>query len=444
MSSFSTLYRPGEQVKILIIGINYAPEPAGIAVYTSGMAQELACRGHKVTVICAPPHFPQWKVFRGFSSRRYVAETEAGVRVIRCPVYVPRNLNGITRLLHYLSFATSSFLPALLEASRRPDVVLSVAPSIVGAPVALLAARAARADCWLHIQDFEVEAAFATEVLAEGGIIGRMALLYERWVLKRFRHVSAISPRMCQRLVYKGVPQDRVVEFRNWADVLNVRPTSTESSYRAQWRITTRDVALYSGSIGNKQGIELLLEAAKLLVDQDITFVICGDGPSRSRIEARAKELANVQFHGLQPRERLNELLNLATVHVLPQIAEAADLVLPSKLGNMLASGRPVIVTAVPGSGLFDEVKGCGIATTPGDAEPLARAITEIIHNPEAQARLGQAARSQAEDRLDIRRIIDVFERYISAVAQECQRSKSTSVKREQEKNMELRSEDRE
>src|SRR3546814_10977620 len=97
----------------------------------------------------------------------------------------------------------------------------------------------------------------------------------------------------------------------------------------------------------------------------DITFVLCGSGPTRPELEARAAGLTNIQFHALQPQEEFQELLGLATVHLLPQRAGAADLVLPSKLANMLASGRPVVAGAAPGSDLAISVDGCGIAVEP-------------------------------------------------------------------------------
>jgi colanic acid biosynthesis glycosyl transferase WcaI len=123
-------------------------------------------------------------------------------------------------------------------------------------------------------------------------------------------------------------------------------------------------VAIYSGNIANKQGIEIVVEAARLLRHRkDLMFVVCGNGPNRARLIESSADLDNIQFHDLQPRERLSDLLGMASVHLLPQIAGAADLVLPSKLTNMLASGRAIAATAEPGTGLAAEVDGCGLIT---------------------------------------------------------------------------------
>lgn len=160
-------------------------------------------------------------------------------------------------------------------------------------------------------------------------------------------------------------------------------------------------MALYSGNIANKQGLEVVIDAARVLSGRkDIVFVICGEGPNRANLQQQAKGLDNnIQFHDLQPAERMAEFLSLASVHLLPQRAEAADLVLPSKLTNMLASGRPVIATAAHGTGLHAEVEGCGINTTPGDGAALADAVVQLVDDPERRNRLGAAARERALER---------------------------------------------
>lgn len=398
-------------MKLLILGLNYAPEKVGIAVYTAGMAEALAARGHEVRVIAGNPYYPSWRVAEGYNARSFSTATEHGVRVTRVPHYVPAEPTGLKRLVHHASFAASAVVPALWAGLVwRPNMVLTVAPSLIAAPIARVSAYLAGARCWLHVQDFEVEAAFATGLLKGEGPRARLARSFEKAVLKSFDRLSSISPAMCRRLVEKGVPGARVMELRNWADVETIRPLTGPSPYREQWGITTPHVALYSGNIANKQGIEIVLEAARLLQHRtDLTFVICGEGPNRSNLERQAIGLSNIQFHDLQPKERLNDLLGLATVHLLPQIAGAADLVLPSKLTNMLASGRPVVATADPGSGLYSEVEGCGILVTPGDSIAFAAAIKHLADDDLRRREFAAVARTRAEQHWSSQKILSRF-----------------------------------
>ncbi|WP_421760446.1 WcaI family glycosyltransferase [Devosia sp.] len=387
-------------MRVLIVGLNYAPERVGIAVYTTGMAEALAAKGHEVRVVAGQPYYPAWRIMDGHNAWSLTQTDENGVSVTRVPHYIPAVPTGRKRLTHHVSFAAAALLPALWNALFwRPDVVMTVAPSLIAAPVARAATFVAGARSWLHIQDFEVEASFATKLLKDGGSLAKVALKFEAAVLRSFDRVSAISPEMCRRLIDKGVPSDKVVEFRNWADVDAIRPMSVPSPYRAEWKIATEQVALYSGNIANKQGIEIVLDAArKLRHRKDLTFVVCGEGPNRQRLEDLAAGLSNIKFHDLQPKERLNELMGLATIHLLPQMAGAADLVLPSKLTNMLASGRPVVATAAAGTGLAREVEGCGMVVTPGDADAFADGIERLIDDQSAWAEAARAARARAED----------------------------------------------
>jgi colanic acid biosynthesis glycosyl transferase WcaI len=405
-------------VNILILGLNYAPEPVGIGPYTTGMAESLATAGHRVTVVCGKPYYPHWQVERAYRGLRARRSDEGGVSIVRLPLYVPRDPNGPRRLLHHASFAARALPKLLAEARRvRPDVIIAIAPSLFSAGIARVVAKTVGAKLWLHVQDFEVDAAFATGLLADNGIVSRAARAFERWSLAGDR-ISAISPQMCDRLRACGVASERIVEFRNWATLAEGAPSTSFPGYRAEWGLDRPHVALYAGSIANKQGIDLIVDAARQLSHRhDLVFLVCGDGPQRARLAASAAHLDNIQFRALQPQERLSELLDIASVHLLPQIAGAADLLLPSKLTNMLFSGRPVVVTAARGTGLAAEVEGCGEVVDPGNSGMFARAIERLIDDPALRSVLGGRARERAEERWSRTRILDRFERQLCELA---------------------------
>ncbi len=385
-------------MKLLVLGLNYAPEKVGIGVYTAGMAEAIARAGHEVRVIAGKPYYPTWRLGEGHRAFTYDRDREAGVGITRVPHYIPASPTGLKRIAHHASFAGFSAFPVLWQAlTWRPDVVMAIAPSLAAAPVARIAASLCDARSWLHVQDFEVETAFATGLIKEKGYLGFLARAFERWALAGFNTLSTISPQMCARLAAKGAPPERIVELRNWADTEGIRPLAAPSRYREEWGIETPHVALYSGNIANKQGIDIIVEAARRLTHRtDVTFVICGEGPNLANLRARMRGLTNLRVHSLQPRDRLNDLLGLATIHLLPQLAGAADLVLPSKLANMLASGRPVVATAAPGTGLAAEIEGCGLVTPPADAGAFADAIVRLMDDAGLHARASAAARERA------------------------------------------------
>ena len=322
-----------------------------------------------------------------------------GVEVWRAPIWVPRTPNGVTRILHLLTFAITSFPLMLRQIVWAPDVVLTVAPAFLCAPTAWMTARLCGAQAWLHIQDFEVDIAFRMNLL-RGSLLRRVVLRMEQLVLRRFDVVSSISVRMTERLIMKGVEHKRIRYFPNWVDVSNVRPKAGSRASREKLGIAPNAiVALFSGSLGGKQGLMVIPDAARLLQKRsDIFFVICGVGIMKSELEAASSDLPNVRMIPLQPIDQLGDLLCMADIHLLPQNSGAADLVLPSKLSGMLASGRPVIATCEVGTDLHCIVSQCGIAVPPMDEEALAKAICQLADQVDMRLQLGRRARAYAED----------------------------------------------
>lgn len=395
---------------LLVVGINYDPEIISTGVYTTALAEEMVRQDVTVDVVTALPYYPAWRVFEGWRGPFWRRRRKEGVNIVHCPLYVPHRPTGVRRILHHLSFALSALPVALWKAIRhRPDLVFVVAPGMVSAPSGLLAARLCGAKTWLHIQDYEVEAAFATGLLKDGSTLGRVARAFEARVLRRFDRISSISQPMLDKLTEKQVAQEKIYELRNWANLSRVSRMPVGSSpMKEELGITTRYVALYSGNLANKQGLEILPEIARRLAQRDdLTLLVCGDGPMRETLVTQSEGLDNMRFLPLQPLDRLNDLLAMADVHLLPQIAGAADLVLPSKLTNMLASGRPIIATALPETALGQEVEGAGLLVPPGDGPAAAKALDRLLDDPELRETLGQEARERALHRWDMTAIIN-------------------------------------
>ena len=404
-------------MRILLLGLNFWPELTGIGKYSGEMAAWLAARGHAVRVITAPPYYPQWRVASPYVSWAYRREAlpqacvEGESSVLRCPLYVPRRPSGLRRMLHLGSFAVAATPPALMAARWRPDLVWTVEPTLVLAPLALAVARLSGAASWLHVQDFEVDAARDLGLLPDGGAL-RTALKGEAGFMGRFDCVSTISDRMLERLREKGVSAEKRVLFPNWVDTGVIHPLGRPSALRQELGLPANAVvALYSGNMGAKQGLELLVDATRRLAPmEDLHFVFCGSGSEAPGLKASTAGLERVHWLPLQPFERLNELLNLADIHLLPQRADAADLVMPSKLTGMFASGGAVLATAAQGTELAQVLDGRGVIVPPGDDEAFAQALSALAQDPARRAALGAAGRSYAQDQLDREPVLLRFE----------------------------------
>ena len=388
-------------MKILIYSANFAPEPTGIGKYSGEMAEWLAAQGHEVRVVAAPPYYPSWQLTEGYAWPPYRTESWQGCTVFRAPLWVPRNPGGLKRLLHLASFSVTSLPLMLRQWTWRPDVVMTIAPSFMCSPMGWLTARATGASAWLHVQDFEVDVAFSMGMF-KGRISHRLVRGLESLMMRRFDAVSTISGRMVDLLRTKRIPAERCHLFPNWVDIHHIKPLKGFSSYRQQLGIPEQAVVcLFSGSLGRKQGLMVIPEAAtRLSARADIHFVVCGDGVMKAELEQAAKDLDRLHLLPLQPFERLPDLLGLADIHLLPQSPEAEDLVLPSKLTGMVSSGRPIIATCNAHSEIASVVQQCGLVVPPEDAPALARAIVQLADAPEHRRTLGLAARNYAEEQI--------------------------------------------
>ncbi len=392
-------------MRVLIYSANFAPDLTGIGKYSGDMAAWLVDHGYDVHVVAAPPYYPEWQVppeYRPGYRRGYRRERWHNMSVWRAPLWVPKSPTGTKRILHLLTFALSSIPLMLAQIRWRPEIVLTVAPAFLCAPVGWATARLSGAKAWLHLQDFEIDVAFRLSLL-KGARLQRFVQRIERWMLRRFDSVSSISYRMVESLINKGVPPARARFFPNWVDTRRIAPRPSNNAYRRLLGISEQAVVvLFSGSLSRKQGLMIIPHVASLLQHRrDVVFVICGDGVMKPQLEAAVQALSNVRFLSLQPTEKLGELLAMADIHLLPQSPGAADLVLPSKLTGMLASGRPIIATCEPSSEIERTVSKCGVVVPPEDAAAVAEAIIRLADDPPTRTRLGRRAREWAESQLE-------------------------------------------
>ncbi|MCR9295035.1 MAG: glycosyltransferase WbuB [bacterium] len=431
--------KANNSLRILLHGLNFAPEKIGVGKYSGEMVEALTSSGCDVTVVTTPPYYPDWKVAKGYRSYWYQAlesshaldrttslvdgiierrdspnnEGSGNVRGVRCPIWVPAKVNGWKRILHLFSFGLSSMVPVLWYAVRwRPHMIITVEPAAVCMPTTLLAARLVGAKAWLHVQDFEVDAAFELGLI-RSELLKRIVSGIEGFLMRKFDRVSSISRNMVLRLYSKGVPMERCVLFPNWVDCHRIRPLARSENLRQEFGLPAdKCIALYAGNFGAKQGLELVIEAARLCRDDpNLHFVISGDGCNREELMRRGAGLANLQFLPLQPEEKFNRLLNCADFHLLPQRADAADLVMPSKLTGMLASGRPILACASPGTQIADVVEGLGLVVAPGSAQEIADGVRKLATAPMTRLLYGAAAREYALSQLSREAILRSFQR---------------------------------
>jgi len=403
-------------MKILIYGLHFKPDLIGIGKYTGEMTDWLFNQGHEVRAITAPHFYPGWKLKHRF---RWYKKDNNPYLIWRCPIYVPSQPTGFTRLLQLFSFALSS-VPILIKfLSWKPDFVISIEPPFFTTPSALLYTKLTKAKSILHIQDLEIDAAYSLNILKMGGI-HKIVQKFERFILNRFDIISTISPMMKSEIIQKGVNQEKIHVLPNWANIRDVHSAINNEYLRKRFSIKPEQkIVLYSGNIGEKQDLyKIVTVAEKMQSDSNnCIFLIVGDGVAKKRLVKKVNErnVANIKFLPLQPSEDLGALLTMADMHLITQDKNISDYVLPSKLTNILSAGGVSIIAANPGTQLSHLVKKyeLGYLVKPGSVNELYKAIKHLLINKSQCGRIGTNARDYAEKYLSKDVILRNFEKNV-------------------------------
>lgn len=401
-------------MRILLHGYNYAPELTGIGRYTGEMGAWLASRGHRVSVLTAPPYYPEWQVHSAYQGRGWIREWLAGVELLRAPMYVPSRVTGSKRMLLESSFGVSClrWWPRLFR--QRWDVVVAICPPLITSLTPLILARSQNIPFIFHLQDMQLDAARELGMIRQSAILSTLEGL-EQYLFSHATTVTTISASMAARLQNKGVPPERLHLLANWADLKEISPGPRMNSRRRELGLTNEIVVLYAGNMGEKQGLEIILaSAAMLLQEPTIKFILVGEGAAKSRLLAVAKQrgLDNVLFLPLQSEAQFPPLLAMGDIHLVVQKQKAADLVMPSKLTNILAAGRPFIATAFPETELACVTvdSQAGLLIPPEDPSALAQAVAKLAADETSRQEMGHKGRAYAEVWLDREAILSSFE----------------------------------
>ena len=403
--------------------MNYFPELTGIGKYTGEMAVYLAEKKFNVQVLTGLPYYPDWKIKAGYSKFKFQNEYIDGVNVLRCPIYVPKKITTFYRIIQDLSFFVSSFIGTLLLLLKKKqfDLIVTVSPSLfTGLNGIWLKYWNRNSKLIYHIQDLQIDAASQLQMIKRPFLLQTLKRI-ERYILKNSSAVSTISSGMLNRISAKSVPIKKKILFPNWIDDGKVYATHPNYDILNELGIPqNKKIIFYSGAVGEKQGLEILISVIDYYyrIHSDFLFVISGSGPYMEQLKNKfiSRHLSNVCFIDLQPVYIFNQLLNIAWLHLILQKENAADLVLPSKLTNMMAVGGLVLATAPVHSTLYNILKDnhLGYVVRPDQADEIIRAINFLAQNDEYANCLKknaiQFANNNLKKEIVLNRFINEFE----------------------------------
>ena len=403
-------------MKIIIYGLNFKPEKVGVGKFNGELADYLHKKGHDLRIITAPKYYPEWIA----TKNEYSIEDNFTYKVFRCPIYVPQSPSGLKRIIHLISFAITSFPILITQIVWKPDCLILIVPTIICIPNLLLLKLLSPKKIFfmLHIQDFEVEAAFNLKMI-KTKFVKKWILNIETNLLKSFQVLGTISQGMCRKLYGKGFNKNNVYYLPNWVDVKKIKPKKIDDKNKNFYRKTlgiSDDVLIiqYSGSMNRKQGFDFLIPIINHFANRkNIFWLFAGEGPMKKYLINSTRKIVNIKFLPLQKENQMNEWLNAGDIHIIPQIEGVEDLLFPSKLIGILASGNPVISNASKKSDLGKVVENSGIRVDPGDQKGFITALNSLINDEKLRMTLGKKARSIACEEYSKELILKKFEKIL-------------------------------
>lgn len=403
--------------RILLTSLYYAPDSTGIAPYATQLAEHLAATGYDITAVTGMPHYPAWWIVPAYARRFAVREWRGGVDVQRRWHSVPRSHTALSRAVYEGTFFVSGLSMLRLP---RPHAVLAITPGLAGGALARIAAKRFDVPYGLIVQDL-TGAAAEQSGLRGGRAVAAGVRAAEGWAARGAAAVGIVAEGFRPHLEAMGVERTRIRRVRNWTQV--AEPVRSRGAVRIElgWA-DDRVVCLHAGNMGAKQGLEHVIEAARIAATEapSLLFVLMGDGGQRPALQGLADRfaLANVRFLPLQEASAVPDVLAAADILLVNQRGSVRDMALPSKLTSYFAAGRPVVAAVAAGSETASETEwsGGGIVCAPDDPRALLTAIRRVASDDGLTAHLAASGQKYAREVLSREAALRGYEQLLASV----------------------------
>lgn len=407
-------------MKILFFSHYFVPENNAPAARVHSMAREWVKAGHEVTVVTCAPNVPNGVLYPGYRNRLYQRQRIDGIRVLRVWTYLAPNKGTVKRIINFLSYFVTATVAGLLAGDA--DVVIGTSPQFFAGWAGLAVARAKRRPYVLEIRDIWPESITTVGAMQNGALVRLLERLEER-LYRWSTRIVVVGDGYRNRLVEKGVPAAKIAVISNGVDGDLFAPRPADPEVRRAWGLRSDQfVCVSAGTIGMASGLDVVIRAARLLKEagrDDIAFVLIGDGATRADLVAQTREyqLDNVVLPGLQPRQRLPELLAAADaclVHL--HEAELFTTIVPSKFFEDAAMEKPIVLGIRGHAERMVREAACGLVFAPDDEHGLVAAVTRLAADPDLTRQLGANGRAYVVKHFDRRTLAADYLRRLETV----------------------------
>lgn len=403
-------------MKILFLSQYFPPEPGAPAARVSELTRHWAAAGHDVTVLTGMPNHPTGVVPAEYRGRGLVREDFHGVKVVRTWIYAAANKGRVRRSLSYASYSASAVAIGQLPI-EAPDVVIATSPQFLCGVAGRLIAGMRRKPFVFEVRDLWPESIVAVGALPAGHPVVRGLEVVEEHLYRAADGIVVVTDTFERRLVERGVPPSKLHVIKNGVDLERFRPGERDTELRRSLGFGGRFVLAYVGTHGMAHGLGAVLDvAARLRSRDEVRFLFVGEGAERANLEARARRegLSNVTFLGALPRERMPEVYATADACIVPlRKTELFTTVIPSKIFEILAMERPIVLSVDGEARALIEASGGGIFAPPEDVDAMTGAVLDLLSSPERRREMGRRGRAYVMREFD-RKVL--AERYLEVL----------------------------
>ena len=394
---------------VLMLGMNYPPEPTGISPYTGAMARGLARRGFITRVLTTHPHYPDWKVKPGYGQWSR-SEHLDGVDVTRLKHYIPNPPKGVRRLASEMSFGAR----LLAQRWRSPDAIVVVSPALVSSWLASVKAKLLHRKTPLIVWVQDLYALGLSETGQASGLVVKVMSALEGSLVRRADTVVVIHDRFAARVSQDfDVPREGIEVIRNWT---HLPPAPDVDVAHARTRFGWQDgetIVLHAGNMGVKQGLGNVVEAARLAAERGdrVRFIMLGGGAELLTLRTQSEGLPTMDFMAPLDDGSFAAALASADCLLVNELPGVAEMAVPSKLTSYFSAGRPVVAATDLTGITADEIRAAdaGVVVPAGDPHALLDAVTSLASNSAAASRFGANGLRYRSTVLDEERAIQQF-----------------------------------
>ena len=375
--------------QVLLVTTNYWPEPTGIAVYTTDLAENLKANGHQVSVLTSLPHYPWWKVPKEFAHLGEGIAPHDGVEVIRAKHLVPPKMNALLRMRFEISLWWNLKRVSKRFKDNEFDVVIGCVPTVAAGVIGNKVAKRLGVPFGLIVQDLSGAGAKQSG-LRGGALISRIAHLVEGSALHGADSLVVVSPAMRDVVIGLGVESKKVNLILNYS----ARSIDSVDKATAQKKFGWAEgefVVIHTGNMGSKQDLENVVKAADALGQNSVVKIyLIGHGNQENTLKQMCSSKENISVMAAISDEDYSALLSAADLLLVNERSTQMEMSLPSKLTSYLYSERPVIAAVPRGGATWKFLDGIAELVEAGNPKALADSIIKLQNNSAKMEKLAK------------------------------------------------------